>query len=182
MKKIVSLLMCAMMVLSLVACGNSDDNNGGSNAGSGDTMDLKEMAVVLTEGLSEEEKSSLAEPMTLDELADMVPLEDGETKEQIVSDLFQSRLFIPFIENAQVVVHEPGISSIPHSAVLLRLPQGSDVEAVRSDIEANADPRRVGCVGAEKVIVSAHGNTILLVMSDAKTADTIAANFDGLWK
>ena len=180
MKKFVSLLMCAMMVLSLVACGNSDDKGGA--AGSGDTMDLKEMAVALTEGLSEEDKAMLAEPMTLEELADMMPLEDGQTKDQVVADLFQAKVFIPFIDNAEVVVHEPAIGSTAHTVVLLRLPQGSDVEAIRSDIEANADPRWMICVEAEKVVVSAHGNTVMLVMSDAKTADTIAANFDGLWK
>ena len=181
MKKFLALLLSVMMVLSLAACGSSNDN-GGSNAGSGDTMDLKEMAVALTEGLDEDVKSSLAEPMTLDELADMMPLEDGQTKDQVIADLFRAKLFIPFIENAEVVVHEPAIGSTAHTEVLLRLPKGSDVEAVRGDIEANADPRWMICVEAEKVIVSAHGNTILLVMSDAKTADTIAANFDGLWK
>ena len=181
MKKFVALLMCAMMVLGLVACGSSN-NDGGSAAGSGDTMDLKEMAVALTEGLSEEDKSMLADPMTLDELADMMPLEDGQTKEQVVADLFQAKLFIPAIENAEVVVQEPAIGSTAHMVALLRLPEGSDVEAIRSDIEANADPRWLVCVEAEKVVVSAHGNTIMLVMSDAKTADTVAANFDGLWK
>ena len=63
----------------------------------------------------------------------------------------------------------------------IRLPDGSDVEAVRADIEANANPRWLICAEAEKVNVTAHGNTILLVLSDTATADAMTANFDALW-
>ena len=180
MKKVLSLVLCAMMVLTLVACGSKNNGDAGKG-GVGDTMPLTEMAEKLIEGMGEGDLPMMMPPMTLAELAENVPLENGMTKEQVMDEMFKSYLFIPAIEGAEVVVHDPGIGSIPHSVVLLRLPEGADVEAVRKDIEANANPAKWVCVEAEKVNVVAHGNTILLVMSQTKTADTIADNFNALW-
>ncbi len=179
MKKVLSLILCAVMVLTLVACGSK--NGGDADKGIGDGMPLKEMAEKLLEGLNEEELPMMMPPATLSEMAEGIPLEDGMTKEQVMDELFKSYLFVPAIEGADVVTYDSAIGSIAHSVVLLRLPEGVDVEAVRADIEANANPAKWICVEAEKVNVVAHGNTILLVMSETKTADTIAANFDALW-
>ncbi len=180
MKKVLSLVLCAMLVLSLAACGNKGGSNDGKT-GVGDTMPLAEMAEKLIEGMGQNDLPMMMPPATLAEMAENVPLENGMTKEQVMDDMFLSNLFIPAIKGAEVVVHEPGMGSIPHSVVLLRLPDGSDVEAVRADIEAHANPAKWVCVEAEKVNVVAHGNTILLVMSQAKTADAITANFNALW-
>lgn len=174
MKKMMALILAMIMAFGLVACGS----NGGNAEKAGDTMALTDIAAKLPEGIDEDLVSGL-QTTTLEELADMVA--DGTDKEQAVKDLFQAKLFIEPIEGAEVVVQEPTIGSVAHMATLLRLPDGADVDAVRADIEKNADPRWMICVEAEKVNVTAHGNTILLVMSDAKTADAMTANFDALW-
>lgn len=177
MKKMMALILALVMALSLVACG-------GSSGGAGDDMALKDIADKLTEGLKEDEMPAM-ETVTLDEEIDaaieMQPEGQDLDKDELKKDMFQSYLFIPSVDGAEVVIQEPMMGSFAHSAVLLRLPEGADVEAVRKDIEANANPRKWVCVEAEKVNVTAHGNTILLVMSDAKTADTMTANFDALW-
>ncbi len=180
MKKVLSLILCAMLVLTLAACGSKGGNDT-NQSGAEDTMPLAEMAEKLLEGLNEEELPMMMPPTTLSALAEGIPLENGMTKEQVVDELFKSYLFIPSVEGAEVVVYDAAITSVPHSVVLLRLPEGADAEAVRADIETNANPAKWVCVEAEKVNVVAHGSTILLVMSDVETADAIAANFNALW-
>lgn len=183
MKKVLSLALCAMMVLTLVACGSKNNGDAGKG-GAGDDMALKDVAEKLVEGLKEDEMPPM-ETVTLDEKLDaaleMQPEGQELDKDELKENMFQSYLFIPSVDGAEVVIQEPMMGSFAHSAVLLRLPEGADVEAVRADIEANANPRKWICVEAEKVNVTAHGNTILLVMSDIKTADTMTANFDALW-
>ncbi len=179
MKKFLALILAMMMALSLVACGSSN-----SAGGAGDDMALTDIADKLVEGLNEEEMPAL-ETVTLEDQVktslELQPDDQKLTKDELTKELFQSYLFIPVVDGAEVVIQEPMMGSFAHSAVLLRLPEGADVEAVRGEIEANANPRKWVCVEAEKVNVTAHGNTILLVMSDAKTADAMTANFDALW-
>ena len=180
MKKVLSFFLCAVMVFGLVACGNKDGNEPDSGATGGDKMSLTEIADKLTEGISEDEAAALMAPTTLDEVVDMQPEMDCVSKEQVYAETFESYLFIPAIEGAEVVIQDNAMGGA-HSMVLLRLPDGSDVETVRGEIEANANPRKWICVEAEKVNVAAHGNTILLVMSTESMVDTISSNFDALW-
>ena len=65
----------------------------------------------------------------------------------------------------------------PFSIVLLNVPDGTDVEAICADIEANVNPRKWICVEAEAVRVVANGNTVLLVMSSEDIVETVVANF-----
>lgn len=74
------------------------------------------------------------------------------------------------------------IGSIPHSVVLVRAKSMDDVAELKADIEKNANPRKWVCVEAEKVIVDSIGDVIILIMSDAATADAIDANFKALAK
>ena len=173
MKKILALILAMVMALGLVACGGS---NGGEGAGAGDDMALTDIAAKLPEGIDEDLASAL-QTMTLEELAEMVA--DGDA-EQAKKDMFTAKTFIEPIEGAEMVVQEPMMGSIAHIATLIRLPEGSDVEAVRADIEANANPRWLICAEAEKTIVAHIDDVVMLVMSEAATADKIAANFQAL--
>ncbi len=123
------------------------------------------------------ELSSIFEHM-LKDIEDLPEVENVE----ITDEYFEPFLFIKPIEGATALASEGMISSIAHSAVLLRVPEGTDVEKVRKQIEQSADPQKWVCVGAEKTIVKAHNNTILLVMSFDKIADEMAQKFDELWK
>jgi hypothetical protein len=170
MKKILLLCLCAALLLSLAACGGS---TGGGNAAvpespsaqptpevkPGDTKSLEEIVAAIGEGVEG--------PMT-----ENLPL----TEEN-----FDSFLFIDYIDGAEAIASQAAINAIAHLTVVLRLPEGADAAKVAKDIEDNANPNKWICVTAEKVIVSVHNQTILLVMSTVDTADAMAANFDSLW-
>ena len=160
MKKFLSLILCAMMVLTLVACGSKDGGNAGSKEG--DTMDLTAMVDKLYEGIS----------------ADNMPM---VMTQEVPADAFEGVFFIPAVEGAEAVMSEPMMSSIAHSVCLMRVAEGTDVEATRAAIEANMNPRKWLCVEAEKSGVIANGNTILLVMCAEANYQTIVDNFNALW-
>ena len=90
---------------------------------------------------------------------------------------FEFFAFAPYVEGVEALVSEPMMGSFAHSVVLVRLPDGADVEGFASQVRANANPRKWICVEAEKVKVSTKGNLVLLVMSSASNVDIISSNF-----
>ena len=83
------------------------------------------------------------------------------------------------IEFSEAIVSEPMISSIPHSVVLIRTQEGSDVETIKQSITNTVDPRKWICVEAENVSVLSKGNLIALIMV-SEHSDTIVNNFNNM--
>ncbi|WP_312369219.1 hypothetical protein [Lachnoclostridium sp.] len=96
----------------------------------------------------------------------------------IDEDHFSYFLNIDVIPGAEALASDAAIMSTAHSVVLLRVPSTSDVKSVAKEVEANANPRKWICVGAEKVSVSYKDDVILLVMSKEETVDAIVKNFE----
>lgn len=73
---------------------------------------------------------------------------------------------------------EAMISSQAHSIVLLRMPQGADMEAAKAKIAESIDPFKWICVGVnpDKVRVESNGDLICVVM-DEENGDYYADNF-----
>lgn len=87
------------------------------------------------------------------------------------------------IEYEEALASEPGIGSIAHSVVLVRVKDGANIEAIEEKIEKSINPRKWVCVGVEEddVIVESKGNLIALIMiEDEKTRDKIEEAFDNL--
>jgi len=154
MKRIITLVLCTALILAFAACGGTVDKK------QGDSMSLEEIFTSILKDV------------------DNLP-EVGNT--EVNSDNYNYYLPIEPIDGAEALACDSLINAIPHSAVLLRVPDGTDAQAVAKEIEQKADLRKWICVSAEKAIVKVHGNTILLVMSFTETADEIASNFDKLW-
>lgn len=90
---------------------------------------------------------------------------------------FSEFAFADMIEGAEGFVSEPMMGSVAHSVVLVRLPQGTDVQAYANQMKSQADPRKWICVEAEKVQVTTKGNLVLLVMSREDVVETLTNNF-----
>ncbi len=155
MKRFCVILLAALLVISCAACG-------GSGAGGGDKIegDIHELLTQVTDGVTDPEMS----------------LVDAEVND----DNFAWYFFIDPIEGAEAAVSEPMIGSIAHFVGLLRVPQGTDAETVRADIEKNLNPRKWVCVEAEKTAVVLRGDLILVAMSEASAVDKAVENFNGL--
>jgi len=151
MKRIVALLMALVMVLSLAACGAGGADN-------------KTVSGTL--------------PEIIDRIYENADL-DAETRDFVDSDVYgpvtmeidaESMIYyfgveIPDAEEA--VFSEPMMNANPFSVCLVRVKDGTDVETLKKDIKANADPRKWICVGVEDsdVRVESIGNVVLLVMA-----------------
>ena len=121
MKKFMTLFLCAVMVLTLAACGNSGSNGGNKE---GDTMDLTAMIDKLYEGIS----------------ADNMPM---VMTQEVPAEAFEGVFFIPAVEGAQGVMSEPMMSSVAWSVCLLRVADGTDVESVPTSRRMSTPPS--GC-------------------------------------
>lgn len=90
---------------------------------------------------------------------------------------FEFYTFVPYVEGAEAYISEPMMGSFAHSVVLVRLPEGQNVNDFASKVKANADPRKWICVEAEAVKVSTKGNLVLLVMSSEERVNKITSKF-----
>lgn len=87
------------------------------------------------------------------------------------------------IEYEEIYVTEPAMSSIAHSTVLIRMKDGADIEAAKTKIKDNVNPRKWLCVEVpeDEVIVKNKGNLIILIMVANETdRNRIEAGFDNL--
>lgn len=74
----------------------------------------------------------------------------------------------------------PLVNVVPYQCILLRLPEGTDMEAAKQTIADHADPRKWICVEAESVVVENVGDVILFVMGDSETTNALRTAFLGL--
>ena len=87
------------------------------------------------------------------------------------------------IEFEEALASEPGIGSIAHSVVLVRVKDNANIQAIEEKIENSINPRKWVCVGVEEddVIVEDKGNLIALIMiEDETTREKIEDAFEKL--
>lgn len=78
------------------------------------------------------------------------------------------------------VVSEPEMSSQAYSMVLVKVKDGSDVNAIAKSMNENINERKWLCVTAEKIYTVASQNVICLVMTNADTAKVVYDSFKAL--
>ena len=100
--------------------------------------------------------------------------------QEISGDMKQYFLGTEDIDFTEALAAEPMIGVMPHSIVVFRVEEGSDVDAIVQLVKENADPRKWICVGVEpdKVLVSSIGHTIALVIDE--NSEAIMEVFEGL--
>lgn len=158
-KKLLCILLAALLIFSLAACGDQDKSGSGKDPAF--TGELTDYLTQLVDGVDDPEMAT-------------------ETSE-VPEDLFSWIFFIDPVEGAEAAVHQPMNGSIPYCIALLRLPEGAENgDAIRDEIEEKADPRKWVCVEAEKTAVIRRGNLILLAMADSTVVDAVTANFMAL--
>ncbi len=130
----------AVLVLSilLVACTKTENKE--TSKAEEPSKTTKSAGASLNEMSLEEIIANLSEGLEMPMTENM----------KVEKDWYPSYLFVDYIDGSQALANESLMSSVAHSAVILRLPEGSDVEKIRAEIEKNADPIKWVCVGAEK--------------------------------
>lgn len=83
------------------------------------------------------------------------------------------------IEYKEALASEPGVGSIAHSVVLVRVKEDADIESIKTKIKNSVNPRKWVCVEAEEVIVESRGNLIVLIMASSNV-DQLETGFNNL--
>ena len=152
MKKLMTMILVAVMALSMVACGG------------------KEAASTKTPiaGTMEENVMKIMEMAPVEFMGGVIPVDLTDTSEDGLWALY----YFTGLESADsitdVCVYEPMIGSQAFSLVMVRTAEGADPKAVAQEISDNADPIKRICVGADEKIVAGYGDTVMLIMLDTQ--------------
>lgn len=157
MKRVLTLIMVLAVGVSMAACAAQPENEVVVNPAADLTVD------------------EIITNITTD-----VGIEMATMNTPLDSENFSWFMFTDYIEGIEAVSSDAMINAVAHSVVLARVPEGTDIEALKSEIEEKADPRKWICVAAEKTEVAVHGDLILLVMSSEEVVDAVVANFEAL--
>lgn len=195
MKKKVAILLCAVMSVTLFACGSKNDSKGSSNAPSTSTSQSKSTTSntgssnngSTASGADNSKGGSSASGtdisnMKLTELlakvceGTKVPAHDIF---ELNKDSFEGYSFIKWADEIEAVCSEGQITTDAHSLVLIKA-NGTDTDTMAEDIAKKADPRKWICVGAEVGKVLYNDKYVLMVMTYERAFDGIKANFEKL--
>lgn len=158
-KKILLVIMVFTMAMFITGCGKEEEKDSNIEG------TLEEIMTKVYEKLPEDNR-----PMMLGNI-------------EVTEENVEYYLGSSDIKYTEALASEPGIGSIAHSVVLLRVEDGEDIEKVKTTIKEKVDPRKWLCVGVERedLIVKNKGNLVILIMvEDEKTRTTLEEGFDNL--
>jgi C4-type Zn-finger protein len=142
-------------------------------------MIILSMVLFLNTGCkSDNIEGSLSDIMT--KLYEGIDSDSLEDLENIVVDSENQDYYIGDVsfKYTEALASEPSMSSVAHSAVLIRVKDTLDIEKYKEEIKKKVDPEKWVCVSVDKdnVYVENKGNLILLVMDD-ENGSAIRDNF-----
>lgn len=165
MKKFIALLLAVLMVLSMVACGNTDNpaddtttsevstSEPASDATVGETL-LADFKADST-GTAQEIADRLLKNSIIEFAGGAMPVEEG------LLNGFDNAEIKGFKEG---VMFAPMMSSIAFVGYIFELDEGSDIEAFKTTLKDSANLRWNICVEAEELIVENEGNMVFFLM------------------
>lgn len=154
MKKLMALLLAAVMMCSMVACGNSGSNE---EVKEPETVGefLRQDFVENSEGSAQEVADRLIQNEILPFEAVTMPVEPG---------------FLTGFDNTEItgfsegVMFAPMMGTIPFVGYVFVLEDGVDVTGFVETLGDNANLRWNICTEAEEMVVEAEENTVLFLM------------------
>lgn len=185
MKKIIALLACLAMLLSMAACANT------TNEPETTTEPNEEITEEVTEEATEEATEEVTEPAategTVGETLTAVFKANATGTAQEIADLVISNPIIQFMPATmpmeagylsgfgeveitgfeECVMFGPMIGTIPFIGYVFTLAEGADVEAFKTLLTDNANLRWNICTAAEELVVESEGNTVFFLMCPA---------------
>lgn len=191
MKKLIAFLLAAMMLLSLAACGNT--NNGsqsGTNAESSSSVSGEVSSNVSGESSNTEGENNGTTEGTLGETLKQAFLDAiAANPEATTAELAETVVGNPAIQFGPVTMDmEPGflpgfnvditgfetcttfapmIGSIPFVGYVFSLAEDADVEAFKQTLLDNCNPEWNICTAAEETVVESVDNTVFFLMCPA---------------
>ena len=153
MKKFIALLLAAMMLLTLAACGNKKTEEGNTETTVGSTLlaDFNKQ-----NGSAQEIADALLKNEVIQFMGAAAPVEEG------LLNGFGETEIKGFKEG---VMFAPMIGTIPFIGYVFELEEGADAEAFGKTLEGAANLRWNICSAADEMAWEAEGNKVVFVMA-----------------
>lgn len=192
MKKIITILLTSLLLISLFSCESNPNDNDNNNK---ETTTTTGTTTAPATEPNEDTEPEVTEPnpeddidvsnITIDSsLSDIMKkvyhgVEAPMTFEsEITADNVAYFLGLEYTSMyTEALSSDATISAIPHSVCLVKVSDGQDVGEVKSLIEENANPSKWICAIADKVIVDSVDNVVILIMATEEIADALHSNF-----
>ncbi len=184
MKKIIALLACLAMLLSMAACGTTTPD-----ATEPTTEPITEPATEpATDPVEDVTEPAATEGTVGETLLAAFKANSTGTAEEIANAVIGNPI-IPFMGMAMAInpvdfeflsglgeakfeyqegaMFGPMIGTIPFIGYIFKLADGADVEAFKTSLEENANLRWNICTAAEELVIENEGNTVFFLMCPA---------------
>ena len=171
MKKIIALILVAVMLTALASCAKNPDNESSSSSSSTSANnpvtppEKKELTDIIS---ATYEKHPISIDVSTEQLD---PTEmDADTIRYLASVTGVDKV-------SEICVSGPLMAPPAYEMVVVRVKNASDAEAVAKEMLENSDPGKWICVSAEAVRIGVCGDTIMMVMSSAEEAGALISAF-----
>ena len=194
MKKIIALLACLAMLLSLAACGTTTpevtepDTNVTDPVTEPDTDPVEDVTEpAATEGTVGETLLAAFKANstgTAEEIANavignpIIPFMGMAMPINTTDFEFLSGLGEAKFEYEEGAMFGPMIGTIPFIGYIFKLADGADVEAFKTQLSDNANLRWNICTAAEELVIDNEGNTVFFLMCPAAFEDASEESAD----
>ena len=195
MKKILAILLAAMMLLSVVACGNGNNDTPDTPDTPADPETPVDDALVEPDV----DKETLGY-VYFEKFVEIKKADPTKSAETIVNEIMATKLGtiiqMPMVQPVepgyltgfnyenefggfeQGAMFGAGMMGVAFIGYVFDLAEGADIEAFIKSVEENVDPRWNGCTEAETVTVGAYEDSVLLVMCQREIPASISGKFN----
>ncbi|MFA6948215.1 MAG: hypothetical protein WCQ72_04475 [Eubacteriales bacterium] len=186
MKKFAVIILALALALGMTSCGNNKNDAADTTAETttaATTADTTTDTTAPETTAAEDDTVYNIDEMSCEDIVGVIYKGSDEYAPmtgitEITPDNSEYYVGIANLETEQAVASEAMISSIAHSIVVMRFAEGTDIDAMKTDIKAKVNPRKWICVGVDddKVIVDSIGNVVVLIL-DQEYGENYHANF-----
>lgn len=193
MKKIIALILVAVMLAALASCGKDPNNENTSSLSSTSATTESTKNEQTTETTESTETTTTSDPVTPPvkmELADIIsatyekhPISIGVSTDKIDpamldADTIQFLSAVKSIDKvSEICISGPMMAPPAYQMVVVRVKDASDAESVAKEMLENANPAKWVCVQAECVRIGVCGDTIMMVMYTVDDATALINAF-----
>lgn len=193
MKKIIALILVAVMLAALASCGKDPNNESTSSSSSTSATTESTKNEQTTETTESTETTTTSDPVTppeKKELADIIsatyekhPISIGVSTDKLDPEHMDADTiqFISAVKSldkvSEISISGPMMAPPAYQMVVVRVKDASDAESVAKEMLENANPAKWVCVQAECVRVGVCGDTIMMVMYTVDDATALINAF-----
>ena len=176
MKKIISILLAAVMVLAFAACGNNSGNNGGNDAAVTDPLEVLNK---VWSSLPEDQKfpasgGDIENPT--DDKPGKFDISDTDNLDYMLSFPAGS---VDLIDSAASISHMMNMNTFTCGA--LRVKNGDDAAKLAEDLRDAIQNKQWMCGFPDKVAVAVVGEYVVSVFGAEDLVDTFMSHLNGIF-